>query len=67
MVRSKIAGMTGWLIEMDQMDVPTGWLIEVNKIGVPTLVGALFFLLVLAIEFRVSRILGKYFIIELYL
>lgn len=43
MVRSKIAGMTGWLIEMDQMDVPTGWLIEVNKIGVPTLVGALFF------------------------
>lgn len=43
MVRTKIAGMTGWLIEMDQMDVPTGWLIEVNKISVPTVVGALFF------------------------
>lgn len=54
MVRSKMAVTTGWLIEVDKMDVPT-------------VVGALFFLLVLAIESRVSRMLGKYFITELYL
>lgn len=53
MGRGKMAVATGWVIEMDKMDVPT-------VIGNP-----FFFLPVLSIEPRVSHKLSKYSVTEL--